>query len=79
MRVGGKEEADHAAESLLSCRVPELEADFEAVDVNLLGDEEGTSGGRHVPGIKLVLCIPMEKTGLSNAYGGITVGLRWIL
>lgn len=80
MREACKGEAHHATKPLLSCRVPELKADFEAVDINLLGNEEGTSGRRHVPGIKLVLRVAMEETGLSNAcVGDIGVDLGWTM
>lgn len=70
MREVGEGEAHHATESLLSCGVPELKPDFEAVDIHFLGNEEGTGGRGHVPGIKLVLCVPMEETGLPDAYVG---------
>lgn len=69
--AGGREgEAHHATKSLLSSRVPELKADFEAVHVYLLSNEEGTGSRRHAPGIELVLCVPMEQTGLPDAYVG---------
>lgn len=67
--------ADHAAKSLLSCCVPELEANFEAVDIDLLSDEEGTGCGRDVLGIKFVLRIPMKETRLSDACAEIS---EWI-
>jgi hypothetical protein len=75
----GEGEAHHATEPLLSCGVPELKTDLEAVDIHLLGNEEGTGGRRHVPGIKLVLCVPMEETGLPNACVGSDWDLGWPL
>ena len=68
----GREEAYHAAKPLLSCRVPKLKTNFEAVDVYLLGDEEGTGGRRHVLGIELVLCVPMKQASLPDACVGVS-------
>jgi len=76
MRGVGKGEVHHATKSFLSCGVPELKAHLEAVDIHLLGNEEGTGSRRHVPGIKLVLCVAMEETGLPDACTGTSDGVR---
>jgi hypothetical protein len=62
------ERADHASKSLLSCGVPKLQTDFDAVDKNLFGYKKGAAGGGGILWVELVLGIPIEETGLANSW-----------
>lgn len=57
----------HATKTLLTSSVPELEADFEAVDEDFLGDEEGAAGGGCVFWVESVLGVSVEEGGFANA------------
>lgn len=60
----------HASESLLTGSVPQLQANLEAIHVDLLRYEESTARGGGVLGVELVLRVTMEETGLSDpCYG----------
>ena len=64
----------HAAKPLLAGGVPQLQSDLEAVDVDLLGDEEGTGGGGRVFWVESVLGVAMEETGLSDTWARTVSG-----
>jgi len=56
----------HASESLLTGSVPQLQANLEAIHIDLLRYEESTAGGGGVLGVELVLRVTMEETSLSD-------------
>jgi len=56
----------HASEPLLTGSVPQLQADLEAIHVDLLRYEESAARRGGVLGVKLVLRISMEETSLSD-------------
>jgi hypothetical protein len=56
----------HASESLLTGSVPQLQANLEAIHVDLLRYEESAAGGGGVLGVELVLRVTMEETSLSD-------------
>ncbi len=60
--------AHHTPESLLTGSVPQLEANFEAINVDLLCDEESAAGGSSVLWIELVLGIALKETSFANAW-----------
>ena len=60
----------HAAEALLACGVPELEADLEAADVDLLGDEERAGRRRRVLRVELASGVSVQEAGLADACVG---------
>lgn len=62
-----QERTDHAPKALLASSVPELEADLEAVDMDLLCDEKGAASGGGVLWLELVLSVPLEEGGLADA------------
>ena len=64
---GCEQRAHHAAKPLLPRGVPELQPDLDAVDGDLLGDEERAGGGGGVLWVELVLGVSLEETGLANA------------
>lgn len=61
----------HASEPLLSSSVPQLQANLEAVHIDLLRYEEGAARRSCVLGVKLVLGVAIEETGLSDACWGM--------
>ena len=63
---GCEQRAHHAAKPLLPRGVPELQPDLDAVDGDLLGDEERAGGGGGVLGIELALRVSVKKTGLAH-------------
>ena len=59
--------AHHTPESLLTGSVPQLEANLEAMDIDLLCNKEGAAGGCSVLWVELALGIALEETSLANA------------
>ena len=73
--------AHHTPESLLTGSVPQLEANFDAINIHLLCDEESAAGGSSVLWIELVLGIALKKTSFANAWKAMRneVGREMIL
>lgn len=60
----------HASEPLLTGSVPQLQADLEAIHVDLLRYEESAARRGGVLGVELVLGVSMEETSFSDACFG---------
>jgi hypothetical protein len=60
-----RENTDHTSKPLLSCSVPELETNLDAVDMDLLCDEKGAAGRSGVLGVELVLSVALEEGGFA--------------
>jgi hypothetical protein len=68
-RTGREEGRDkyHASKTLLASRIPELETNLEAVDMDLLGDEKGAAGGGGVFWVESVLGVSVKERGFAYA------------
>ena len=58
---------DHAAEPLLPCGVPELQAHLHPIDVDFFRHEESACGRCGVFWVEFVLRIALEEGGFSDA------------
>jgi hypothetical protein len=65
-----KEGAHHTPESFLPCGVPQLQTDFDAIHVCLLGHEKCAARRGGVLGVELVLCVALEEAGLADTWDG---------
>ncbi len=85
--MGKYGDTDHTPKTLLASSIPELKTNPEAIDVDLLCDEESAAGGSGILWVELVLCVSLKEGSLSYAgvahdddlaVDAMVVGVHWV-
>lgn len=80
-------DTDHTPKTLLASSIPELETNFETINMYFLCDEECAASGSCVSWVEPVLCVSLEEGSLSYArvahdddltVDAMVVGVHWV-